>query len=214
MSHPLFAAFYDRSMDALDAAGLGERRERLVARARGRVLEIGAGTGRNLPYYRDVVEVVALEPDAAMVKRLRDRVDHALVPVTLIESTLDAAQLDPASFDTIVCSLVLCTVDDLDATLRRIDALLAPGGQLLALEHVRGTGWRARLQDASTPVWRHVAAGCHANRDPIDAMRRGGFAVTDCDRFTMHRGLPIVAPHVSAVAVRKAAPTMDEETTE
>ncbi|MBA2608359.1 MAG: methyltransferase domain-containing protein, partial [Actinobacteria bacterium] len=61
-------------MDHLDAAGLGERRQRLVARARGRVLEIGAGTGRNLPFYRHVAEVVALEPDAAMTKRLRVRV--------------------------------------------------------------------------------------------------------------------------------------------
>jgi SAM-dependent methyltransferase len=113
------------------------------------------------------------------------------------------------SFDTVLSFLYLCTVDDLDATLRRIDALLAPGGRLLALEHVRGTGWRGRLQDASTPLWRHVAGGCRADRDPIYAMRRAGFAVTDCDRFTVHRGLPIVAPHISAVAVRRVAPSTE-----
>ena len=107
------------------------------------------------------------------------------------------------SFDTVLSFLYLCTVDDLDTTLGRIEALLAPRGRLLVLEHVRGTGWRARLQDASTPVWRHVASGCRADRDPIGAMRRAGFAVTDCDRFTVNRGLPIVAPHISAVATRR-----------
>jgi hypothetical protein len=66
------------------------------------------------------------------------------------------------------------------------------------------------MQDASTPVWRHVAAGCRANRDPIDALRRNGFAVTDCDRFMMHRTLPIVAPHISVVAIRKAQPAQTE----
>ncbi len=201
-------------MDHLDAAGLGERRERLVARARGRVLEIGAGTGRNLPFYRHVAEVVALEPDAAMTKRLQVRVDQASVPVTVVQSTVAHARLAPHSFDTIVCSLVLCSVEDVDATLRHVDDLLADGGQVLALEHVRGTGWRARMQDASTPVWRHVAAGCRANRDPIDALRRNGFAITDCDRFMMNRTFPIVAPHISAVAVRKGTRQLQGDTNE
>ena len=196
-------------MDHLDAAGLGERRERLIARARGRVLEIGAGTGRNLPFYRDVVEVVALEPDAAMSKRLRARVEQAVVPVTVVESTIAQARLEPGSFDTIVCSLVLCSVEDVDSTVRHIDELLAPDGHVLALEHVRGTGLRGRMQDASTPVWRHMAAGCRANRDPIDALRRNGFAITDCDRFMMNRTFPIVAPHIAAVAVRKGIRSLE-----
>jgi SAM-dependent methyltransferase len=194
---------YDRGMDHLDAAGLGEQRERLVAQAHGRVLEIGAGTGRNLPFYRDVTEVVAVEPDAAMAKRLRVRAEQAAVPVTIVESSIAYAGLAPRSFDTIVCSLVLCSVDDIDGTIRHIDELLAADGRVLALEHVRATGLRGRMQDVSTPLWRHVAAGCHANRDPIDAFRRNGFAITDCDRFMMSRTVPIVAPHIAAVAIRQ-----------
>lgn len=193
-------------MDVLDAAGLGARRERLVSRARGRVLEVGAGTGRNIPLYRDVDEVVALEPDAAMAKWLRSRAERAEVPVTIVESTIAQARLAKASFDTIVCSLVLCSVEDVDATLRHVDDLLAPGGHVLALEHVRAPGLRGHLQDASAPVWRHVAAGCRPNRDPIDAFRRNGFAITDCDRFMMNRTLPIVAPHIAVVAIRKGKP--------
>jgi SAM-dependent methyltransferase len=197
-------------MDMLDAAGLGARREHLLAHACGRVLEVGAGTGRNVPLYRDVDEVVALEPDAAMAKWLRGRVERAVVPVTIVESTIAQARLDKASFDTVVCSLVLCSVEDVDATLRHVDELLAPGGQVLALEHVRLPGLRGHLQDASAPVWRHMAAGCRPNRDPIDALRRNGFAVTDCDRFMMNRTFPIVAPHVAVVAIRKGKPASTE----
>jgi SAM-dependent methyltransferase len=147
------------------------RKERLVARARGRVLDLEA-------------------------------------------QRLDDPSLEPGAYDTIVLVHVLCGAIDVDATLHRIDELLAPGGQLLVLEHVRGTGLRGRSQDAWAPLWRHAPFGCVPNRDPLDLLRRNGFAVTDCDRFRLSRSLPIVAPYVSVVAVRKAKPPVEEARSE
>ncbi len=122
------------------------------------------------------------------------------------------APLERGAFDTIVIVHTLCSVDDVDAALQRVDELLAPGGRVLLLEHVRAMGLRGRTQDAATPLWRHATGGCRANRDPIAALRRNGFAVTDCDRFRLRRSLPIVAPHISAVAIRKAVPTVSNPT--
>ncbi|MDP1792539.1 MAG: methyltransferase domain-containing protein [Acidimicrobiales bacterium] len=114
-------------------------------------------------------------------------------------------------YDTVVTAYTLCGVTDIDRAIRRIDELLAPGGQVLVLEHVRATGVRGIVQDGASVWWRRVPGGCHANRDPIAAFRRNGFAVVDCDRFRDRRSLPIVAPHISAVAVRKAQPPVKEE---
>ncbi len=113
------------------------------------------------------------------------------------------ADLVPHSFDTVVCAFVLCSVADVHGTLLRIGELLAAEGQLLILEHVRGTGVRGRLQDAAAPAWRRVARGCRANGDAIDELRRNGFAVTDCDRFRVNGAMPLLRPAVSAVAIRR-----------
>jgi hypothetical protein len=150
-----------------------------VARARGRVLEISTGTPLHRALYRNLDDVVQTTPRNAMV-----------------------AAYEPGSFDTIVLLHVLCSVPDVFSTLRRVEELLADAGQILALEHVRATGPRGRVQDAATPLWRRVRGGCRANRDAIAELRRGGFAVTDCDRFMM-RATRIDAPAVSAVAMRK-----------
>src|SRR3954451_22624885 len=110
MSHDFQAAFMQRLTKPVEVAGLAERRRRLLVQARGRVLDVGAGTGANLPHYRDVDEVVALEPNAAMARRLAGRLSDAAVPVSVVESDLDDPSLETDSFDTAVCTLVLCTV--------------------------------------------------------------------------------------------------------
>ena len=137
---------------------------------------------------------------------LRVRIERLLARARgkVLDVAVEGLTGEEGSFDTVVCHRVLCTVDDLNATLVRIAQLMKPDGQLLAIEHVRGTGTRARSQDLSAPLWRRIAGGCHPNRDPVGAMREAGFAVTDCDRFTINRRTPIVAPHISAVAIRRA----------
>ena len=186
--HPLYAALYDRMCAPAEAAGLGERRRALLARATGRVLEVGAGTGHNLPYYGAADEVVLIEPDGAMRRRLLVRLGDCPVPATVVEGGIDDAALADASFDTVVCTLVLCTVPDPREAARRIRRLLAPGGRLLFLEHVRSPGWRGLAQRAVTPAWKRVVPGCHLDRDVTGDIRAAGLIVTDCERF----GLPLV----------------------
>ncbi|MGI8793498.1 MAG: class I SAM-dependent methyltransferase [Acidimicrobiales bacterium] len=203
--HPIFAAVYDRLSQAMDAAGMETRRRRLLSEASGRVLDVGAGTGLNLPHYREVEGVVALEPDGAMRRRLLDRLGQATVPIEVHEAGIDDAPLEDQSFDTVVCTLVLCTVPNLPAALERIGSLLRPGGQLLFIEHVKGVGARAAIQRVATPVWRHLAAGCHLDRDTPKALRDAGFAVTDLERFQTSRLDPFTGSMVQGRAQLKAA---------
>ena len=198
--HRLFAAFYDRLNARAERTWLGQRRVDLVARATGEVLEIGAGTGANLSHYRGVARVVAAEPDPAMRARLESRLGRATVPIEVSNTPAERLELPDASFDTVVSTLVLCSVADPDATLAELRRVLRPGGQLLVLEHVRGEGRRARWQDRVTPVWRRVGAGCHPNRDTVAAIERAGFHLERQERFDPPRVPPIIRPFVEVVA--------------
>ncbi|HET9443051.1 MAG TPA: class I SAM-dependent methyltransferase, partial [Acidimicrobiales bacterium] len=192
----LFAVLYDPVMALADRAGLARLRRRLVAEARGRVLEVGSGTGRNLALYRDVEAVVALEPDDAMRDRLLRRIPAAAVPVEVHDAGLGESGLADASFDTVVSTLVLCSVDDQDAVLGEIRRLLKPDGQFLFLEHVRSPGLWGTLEAAVTPVWRRLAGGCHLDRRTLQAMRAAGLAITDCQRSgLLVRGVARPARH-------------------
>jgi SAM-dependent methyltransferase len=183
-SHTVFAALYDRATAPAERAGLADRRRRLLAGATGRVLEIGGGTGANLAHYPDGLDtVVVLEPDGAMRQRLLEKVPSANVPVEVHEAAIEDSSLPADAFDTVISTLTLCTVGDLDAALASIRRVLAPGGRVLFIEHVRAPGLQGLAQRASAPVWTRVAAGCHPDRDILAAMRANGFAVTDLDRF-------------------------------
>jgi SAM-dependent methyltransferase len=182
--HTFFAAVYDRATAPAERAGLADRRQRLLAGATGRVLEIGGGTGANLAHYPPGLEtVVVLEPDGAMRERLLEKVPSASVEVEVHEAAIEDGSLPDDAFDTVISTLTLCTVPDLDVALGAIRRVLAPGGRLLFIEHVRATGLQALAQRASAPLWTRVAAGCHPDRDILAAMRANGFAVTDLDRF-------------------------------
>jgi ubiquinone/menaquinone biosynthesis C-methylase UbiE len=128
---------YDFFMDRMDRAGAAEHRRRLVEEATGEMLEIGAGTGKNLPLYRAAERVVALEPDSAMRARAQDAVLEARVPVEVVEGDGMALPFPDTSFDTLVFSLVLCTVPDMEQTLTEARRVLRPGGILRFYEHVR-----------------------------------------------------------------------------
>jgi SAM-dependent methyltransferase len=183
-THTIHAALYDPLMGVYDRLGLAERRRRLVAEATGEVVEVGGGTGRNIPHYRDVDRVVMLEPDEAMRRRLLARVPSAPVPIEVHETGIDDTILPDEFADTVVASLVLCTVPDPATALARIKRLLKPDtGRLLFLEHVHSPGWRGRLQEALTPVYsRTLGAGCHLDRPTLDSIRDAGFVITDCQR--------------------------------
>ena len=206
-AHPLFAAMYDRVMAPVERAGLADRRRELLGQARGTVLEVGGGTGLNLPHYPSAAErVVVLEPDDAMRHRLLARVAEAPVPVEVHEAGIEQAPFDDDMFDTVVSTLTLCTVADPAAALRQMRRVLKPDGRLLFLEHVVAPGARGRVQKAARLVWSRLAAGCHPARDTVGTIRDAGFVVTSCDRFAQARANPIVRPHAAGVAI-PAPPT-------
>jgi ubiquinone/menaquinone biosynthesis C-methylase UbiE len=200
--HALFAAVYDRVTAPAERAGLAERRQRLLAAAEGRVLEVGGGTGLNLAHYPSGLDgVVVLEPDGAMRERLLEKVPASSVRVEVHDVGIDEVPFPDASFDTVVSTMTLCTVPDLDTALATMRRVLRPGGRLLFLEHVKASGLQGLAQRASAPVWRRLAAGCHADRDILAAMRTNGFAVTDCDRFRIHLAVnPLINWAVQGVA--------------
>lgn len=173
----LFAAGYDRATAGAERGALGAARRELVGAARGKVLEIGAGTGANLPHYPGETEVVLTEPDAHMAKRLRAKAGG----LTAHEASADALPFPDGSFDTVVATLVFCSVPDVPAALREVRRVLAPGGHLLFLEHVRGEPGSklGRWQDRLNPPWRVFACGCNCNRDFISSLHAAGFAVDE-----------------------------------
>jgi SAM-dependent methyltransferase len=178
----------------------------LVAAARGRVLEIGGGLGRNLPHYRDVESVAFVEPDPGLRSGLMQRVAAAPVPVVVHDIGVDELDSLPAgAFDAVVCVLVLCGIERLDDALRAMARRLTPDGRLLFLEHVRGGGVRAAAQRAAAPTWRRVFGGCRPDRDTVAAVRAAGYLVTDLDRFTMRLAAPIVSSAVQGTARKQVA---------
>jgi len=170
--HRFFAAMYDRVLAKSETRGLADHRHRLLATAHGRVLEIGAGTGLNLSHYRpeQVSSLVALEPDGAMRRRLSARAGEATVPFEVVAAGVDDADLPEGGFDTVVATLVFCSVADPEAAAESVHHWLKPGGQLLFLEHVRAIGLRGAVQQAATPVWSLAVGGCHLDRRTLDTL--------------------------------------------
>jgi ubiquinone/menaquinone biosynthesis C-methylase UbiE len=154
-------------------------RQRLVGAAEGRVLEIGSGSGLNLPYYpRTVCEVLALEPAPQLIVMARRRSRDISMPVTFIEASAERIPFESMSFDTVVTTWTLCTIPRASDALSEMRRVLRPGGRLLFVEHGRALEQRVRRwQDRLTPVWRCVSGGCHLNRQ-IDALIvKAGFEI-------------------------------------
>jgi ubiquinone/menaquinone biosynthesis C-methylase UbiE len=193
----LFAAMYDRMMAVSEEAGLCERRRELIAQASGRVLEIGAGTGLNAEHYPDAVtDLVFAEPEGPMAARLRARVTRG----TVVEAPAEALPFPDDAFDTVVSTLVLCTVDDTRAALGEIRRVLAPGGRVLLLEHVRSEDpGLAKWQDRLHGPWHWIGRGCHCNRDTARDLRGAGFDV-DVEPTRLPKAAKLVKPAIVGVA--------------
>jgi ubiquinone/menaquinone biosynthesis C-methylase UbiE len=200
----MFSAFYDRAFAASEEAGLREMRGELLKGARGRVLELGSGTGLNLELYpREGLDSLTLtEPDPHMFKQLRPRAEKNCPGAELAEAGAEDLPFADDSFDTVVVTLVLCTVPDQPAALREISRVLAPGGQLLFLEHVRANHPDlAKWQDRLEKPWRFLGDGCHCNRDTVSAISAAGFRLGDVERDELPKAPSIVRPLVHGIAI-------------
>lgn len=196
------AAVYDRLGARFERTYGAELRRRQLSRARGRVLEIGGGTGANLAHYPGTIdELIVTEPDEAMRARAERRLRLEPREATLVAAAAEALPFADDSFDTVVCTVVLCTVPDQPSALAEIRRVLRPGGQLLFAEHVRSPDpGRARWQDRLERPWRVVASGCHPNRDTRAALVGAGFDVEVTEEGELP-GLPrLVRPYIAGVA--------------
>lgn len=186
----LFPMVYDTIMRPLEAAGVRDQRRRIGEAARGRVLELAAGTGAMLEHYgAEVTEVVATEVDPQMLGQATGRAERAAVPVELREVDAQTLPFEDAAFDTVVVALSLCTIPEPRAALGEARRVLRDDGQLLFVEHVRSLRPSiARLQDTITPLWRRMAGGCHLNRDTLRVLEDCGFRIVDVWRSGRGRG--------------------------
>src|SRR5215204_5109667 len=203
--HPVFAALYDPISASMERRWMGGRRRRLLAGARGAVLEIGGGTGANLAHYRDVDRVVVTEPDPFMRRRLDQKLAEARVPLEVSATGAEALPFPDGSFDTVVSTLVLCTVPDQESALEEVRRVLRPGGRLLFIEHVRAAGSTARWQDRLDPLWGRLHGGCHPNRDTVAAIEEAGFEIETFESFYPPIFLSSFTPHVQGSATIRLA---------
>ena len=163
-----------------------KQREKVVPAARGHVLEIGIGTGRNLPHYNTALvdELTGLDPELAMHRLAKKRLQKAGLAANLVGLDAEAIPLDDNSFDTVVCTYTLCTIPDPVAALLEMKRVLKPDGELLFCEHGKAPDANVRRwQERLNPVWNRFAGGCNLNRAIPDLLTDAGFNVDKLEQM-------------------------------
>ncbi|CAM4420669.1 class I SAM-dependent methyltransferase [Paenibacillus tarimensis] len=180
----LFAHWYDDLMRPLEKRRFQAIRKKLIGKAAGNVLEIGSGTGINFVHYNQADEVTAVEPDAVMREKSRQRMKEAPVKVTLLDSPAEKLPFADHTFDTVVTTLVLCTVQDPALVLQELHRVCKPEGRLLLFEHVRHDNrLLSAIQTLLTPLWKQLCGGCHLNRDTLTLVQQHGFHIVSTEQF-------------------------------
>ena len=207
----LFAWGYDRAMAGPERALVGRERQQLLAAARGRVLDVGAGTGANLGHYRQdrISALVLVDPSAAMLERARRKAARLGIEVRAEQQRAERLGCADQSFDTVVFTLSLCTIGSPLEALAEARRVLRPGGRLLVFEHVRAADPAlARWQDRLTPLWSHFSGGGQLNRDTRSAIETTGFTFdTVAESRDRRMGLPVVQLLLAGIARPGRTPT-------
>jgi ubiquinone/menaquinone biosynthesis C-methylase UbiE len=194
--HKWFAAVYDRMLAPAERGYMKDVRKEIAGEASGRVLEIGAGTGANFAHYQAGLEVVATEPDPYMMRRAEAKAEASKARIELKQASADELPFDDASFDTVVGTLVLCSVDDQAKALAEVRRVLKPSGEYRFFEHIRYDNPIGGLsQTLIAPLWGWVGAGCHPDRRTVGAIRDAGFEVT---RVEVSMPTPPIPPMIFA----------------
>jgi ubiquinone/menaquinone biosynthesis C-methylase UbiE len=201
VSRPRFASYYNWSANRqANRRWMDPQRAEIISKAYGVVLEVGAGSGLNFSFYQPekVVRVEASEPDRAMLDYARVNLQHARVPISLTQAPAEALPFPEKTFDSVVSTLVFCSVKDQARSLAEIQRVLKPGGALLMLEHVRShNAIVSRLQDLLVPFTTRVMGNCHWNRDTLYSVEEAGFKIQE-----LHKQGGIFVPFISLVASR------------
>lgn len=192
--HRWFAALYDTISRPTERGAIGRERARLIRPLTGRVLEIGIGTGTNLPHYAAGAQVVGIEPDPYMLRRARNRLAGiGSTHIALQQAEAEALPFADGCFDHVVSTLVLCTVRDPMRALSEMRRVLRPGGMLHFVEHVRADGAAGRLQDFVRPLWKYFGAGCTVNRRTGELLEPSGFRIERLSTMRMEALIPVIA---------------------
>jgi SAM-dependent methyltransferase len=196
----LFATWYDLLNSGVEGRVVPYRK-RTAGNAWGDVLEIGGGTGANLPYYPEGANITFIEPDAYMVRKLRRNIVRHKRSAAIVQQGGESLPFADASFDTVVTTLVLCMVSDADAVVREARRVLRPGGAFLFYEHVvsprrRGRWWQHRLN----PAWKCLTTGCNLNRDLTASIQNAGFTSVELEAFDLSVRLPVTIPNIVGIA--------------
>lgn len=202
----LMAHFYDRVMQRSEAACLSAWREELLSGISGSVLEVGAGTGINLPLYPKTVDRVVLsEPDPHMRARLAEKISSSgSIPAEVCDGSLDALPFRDGEFDVVSCMLVMCSVPDPNRAISEIRRVLRPAGRLVFMEHVAADDhtttlkWQRRIE----PLWKRVSGNCHFTRTTEQTILDGGFRIETIHRDPMRSTLPLTRDTIRGVAVK------------
>ena len=192
----------------LGAPELGEYRRCALASARGNTLEIGFGTGLNLPYYpASVTRLTVLDSENMLRKRVAQRIAACPIPVTKLQ--LDAQgrlPFDDATFDSVVSTLTLCSIIDTAPALAEMRRVLKPAGQLVFFEHGRSDDPAvARRQDRFNPLQKLIGGGCNLNRQIDRLIREAGFGITELDRFLLPQTPRLLAEMYRGIAAPLSA---------
>jgi len=192
--HRWFAAVYDRMMAPAERGFMKEVRKEIAGGASGQVLEIGAGTGANFAYYEEGLEIVATEPDPYMMRKAEARAAESKARIELKQAPAAKLPFEDASFDTVVGTLVMCSVDDQAGALAEVRRVLKPTGEYRFFEHIRYENPIGALsQTLIAPLWGWCGAGCHPDRKTVDSSRDAGFEVT---RVEVMKPTPPIPPMI------------------
>ncbi len=200
ISKRLFAAWYDLLNSGVEGRVVPYRK-RTAGIARGDVLEIGGGTGANLPHYSQDANITFVEPDPHMIKRLRSHIRKQDRHAAIVQQVGESLPFADASFDSVVTTLVLCMVCDADAVVREARRVLKPDGVFLFYEHVisprpRGQWWQRKLN----PIWKCCTTGCNLDRDLSASIQAAGFNSVQIESFDLSVGLPVTIPNIVGIA--------------
>lgn len=159
-------------------------RQQLLSKATGRVLEIGAGTGINFPLYKSADKVVAIEPSEHMIKKSETKRNHAKIPIEIIQTGAERLPFEDHSFDTVVATLVFCTIPNPEQALEEIKRVCKPEGKILFFEHVKMENrFLAGLQDWLTPAWKKICDGCCLNRNTLGLIKAHHLSVMKVENY-------------------------------
>ncbi len=180
----LFSKWYDFFMSPLEKNKFKRIRKELLSKATGQVLEIGSGTGINFPLYRGVDKVVATEPSPHMIERSRQKHQQFFVPIMMVQANAEDLPFAENSFDTVVATLVFCTIPNPEKAMEEIIRVCKPGGKILFFEHIKmDNDFLAALQEVLTPGWKKICDGCCLNRDTLGLLKENNLQINEMKNY-------------------------------